>query len=86
MAGSGFISSSIIRVIHFYQEAISPLLPPSCRFDPSCSDYAMEALQIHGLWRGLFLAIKRLLRCHPWGGQGYDPVPGSDFKRGATKC
>jgi uncharacterized protein len=58
-----------------YQLLLSPVLRPSCRFLPSCSDYAVGALRRHGAWRGLLLALRRLLRCHPWGGSGYDPVP-----------
>jgi putative membrane protein insertion efficiency factor len=61
--------------IRAYQLLISPLLPPSCRFLPSCSDYAFEAIGRHGALRGLALAAWRLARCHPWGGSGYDPVP-----------
>ena len=61
--------------ILFYRSCISPLTPPSCRFTPTCSQYALEALQRHGAIKSSWLAIKRLLRCHPWGGSGYDPVP-----------
>ena len=61
--------------IHFYRMAISPMLPPSCRFTPTCSQYALEALKKHGPLRGTYLTVRRLLRCHPWGGSGYDPVP-----------
>lgn len=61
--------------IRFYQRYISPLTPPSCRFTPTCSAYALEALRKHGPWKGTWLAVRRLLRCHPWGGHGYDPVP-----------
>lgn len=61
--------------IRFYQRYISPLTPPSCRFTPTCSAYALEALCKHGPWKGTWLAVRRLLRCHPWGGHGYDPVP-----------
>jgi uncharacterized protein len=61
--------------IRAYQWVLSPLLPRSCRFAPSCSEYAAEAVLAHGLWRGMALAIGRLSRCHPWGGHGYDPVP-----------
>lgn len=72
----------LIAPIHFYQRFISPLTPPACRFTPTCSQYAVEALQTHGALRGSWLAIKRILRCHPWGGSGYDPVPP---KKGPTK-
>ena len=69
------LSRLLILPIRFYQRCISPLTPPSCRFTPTCSQYAVEALQKHGLLKGLYLAVRRLLRCHPWGGHGYDPVP-----------
>jgi len=65
----------LLLPIKFYQRAISPLLPPSCRFTPTCSQYAVEAITKYGIFKGTWLAIKRLLRCHPWGGCGYDPVP-----------
>lgn len=65
----------LILPIRFYQRFISPLTPPSCRYTPTCSQYAVEALQKHGPVKGLWLAVKRILRCHPWGGHGYDPVP-----------
>lgn len=61
--------------IYFYRVCTSPLTPPSCRFTPTCSRYALEAIKKHGPIRGLWLAIRRILRCHPWGGSGYDPVP-----------
>lgn len=61
--------------ILFYRAAISPLFPPCCRFTPTCSQYALEAIRKHGPIKGTWLAIKRILRCHPWGGSGYDPVP-----------
>ena len=64
-----------IVLIRFYQVCISPLKPPTCRFTPTCSAYALEALRKHGLFKGSWLAIRRILRCHPWGGSGYDPVP-----------
>ena len=64
-----------VLLIRFYQVCISPLLPPTCRFTPTCSQYALEAFRRHGLFKGLYLTVKRLLRCHPWGGSGYDPVP-----------
>lgn len=65
----------LLLPIRFYQTAISPLTPPSCRFVPTCSEYAKEAIIKHGPAKGLWLALRRLLRCHPWGGSGYDPVP-----------
>ena len=61
--------------IVFYQQFISPFTPPSCRFTPSCSAYAKEAIMKHGPIKGLALALWRILRCNPWGGSGYDPVP-----------
>ena len=61
--------------IRIYQWTLSPLLPRACRFAPSCSEYAAEAIVAHGAWRGTGLAVRRLARCHPWGGHGYDPVP-----------
>ena len=65
----------LILPIRFYQRFISPLTPPACRYTPTCSQYAVEAIRRHGPVRGLWLAIKRISRCHPWGGSGYDPVP-----------
>jgi putative membrane protein insertion efficiency factor len=65
----------LVLVIRAYQLAISPMLGNRCRFYPSCSDYSMEALQRHGLLRGLWLGVRRIGRCHPWHPGGYDPVP-----------
>ncbi len=65
----------LIQPIRFYQRFISPLKPPMCRFTPTCSQYAIEAIRKHGPFKGLALAIWRILRCNPWGGSGYDPVP-----------
>lgn len=74
-----WVSMAVVAVlllpIWFYQKAISPYTPPSCRFTPTCSEYARQALLKHGPVKGLWLAIRRILRCHPWGGSGYDPVP-----------
>ena len=65
----------LIAPIRFYRQYVSPLTPPACRFTPTCSQYAIEALQKHGPLKGLWLALRRLLRCHPWGGSGYAPRP-----------
>ena len=65
----------LTALIRAYRYAISPLSAPSCRFHPSCSTYALEAVDRHGAFRGAWLALKRLLRCHPWHRGGYDPVP-----------
>jgi len=65
----------LIQIVRLYRLAISPWLGANCRFDPTCSSYAIEALQTHGLFKGAWLAAKRIGRCHPWGGSGYDPVP-----------
>lgn len=70
-----FLVWILILPIRFYQKFISPLTPPSCRFTPTCSQYAIEALRKHGPFKGTYLAVRRILRCHPWGGYGYDPVP-----------
>jgi len=70
-----FLIRLLIAPIHFYQHFISPLTPPSCRFTPTCSQYAVEAIRKHGPIKGLLLAIWRILRCNPWGGSGYDTVP-----------
>ncbi|MDE5726130.1 MAG: membrane protein insertion efficiency factor YidD [Duncaniella sp.] len=69
------VSHIILLPVYFYRLCISPMLPPSCRFTPTCSKYAVEAVMKHGPMRGSWLAIKRICRCHPWGGSGYDPVP-----------
>lgn len=69
--------SAVLRgLIRAYQLVVSPMLPRSCRYLPTCSDYAAEAIQTHGAPYGAWLALRRLLRCHPWGGSGWDPVPG----------
>lgn len=70
------LSSQLLKLpIHLYRGCISPMLPPTCRFTPTCSQYALEAIDRHGPAKGLWLTLKRLSRCHPWGGSGYDPVP-----------
>ncbi len=65
----------LIVLVKFYQYCISPLKPPCCRFTPTCSQYALQALRKHGPLKGGWLTLRRILRCHPWGGSGYDPVP-----------
>lgn len=75
------ISFLLILPIKFYKGAISPWLPPTCRYTPTCSSYAMEAIQVWGPVKGLWLAIKRISSCHPWGGHGYDPVPKPENKQ-----
>lgn len=65
----------LIAIVRGYKKYISPLLPPSCRFTPTCSEYAVEALQKHGAWKGSLLAVWRVLRCNPFCKGGYDPVP-----------
>lgn len=64
-----------VFLIRFYQVVISPLKPATCRFQPTCSQYSVEALQRHGIIKGSILAFKRITSCHPWGKSGYDPVP-----------
>jgi uncharacterized protein len=77
MTGSrpGVIARVLLSLIGFYRSAISPALPPSCRYTPSCSAYAIEAVELHGAGRGSWLAARRLLRCHPFHAGGHDPVP-----------
>lgn len=65
----------LVGLIRIYQLAISPFLPPSCRYTPTCSQYGIDALKKHGPIKGGWLTIKRIASCHPWGGSGYDPVP-----------
>jgi uncharacterized protein len=72
---AGVMGLALRGVLRAYQLFVSPLLLPSCRFLPSCSEYAAEAIERHGAGRGSMLALRRLARCHPWGGSGYDPVP-----------
>lgn len=69
------LTKIILLPVYIYRVAISPFLRPTCRYSPSCSSYAVEALKKHGPFRGTLLSLKRILRCNPWGGSGYDPVP-----------
>lgn len=65
----------LTALVQFYKKFISPLTPATCRYEPSCSSYMLKALEIHGGIKGFWLGLKRISRCHPWGGCGYDPVP-----------
>tara|TARA_B100000941_G_scaffold233175_1_gene175678 strand:+ start:125 stop:361 length:237 start_codon:yes stop_codon:yes gene_type:complete len=70
------INKTLMRIIKIYQRYLSPILGQNCRFHPTCSQYALEALQAHGTYHGSILALKRIIRCNPWGGSGIDNVPG----------
>ena len=72
------LGSVLLGLVYFYKYAISPLTPASCRHVPTCSQYAVEAIKIHGPFVGFWLAVRRISRCHPWGTHGYDPVPTKD--------
>ncbi|WP_042722531.1 membrane protein insertion efficiency factor YidD [Flavobacterium sp. B17] len=74
------ITFPLVILIRFYQWFISPLLPKNCRYEPTCSHYMVKALQVHGPIKGFWLGVKRISRCHPWGGSGYDPVPPKNCK------
>lgn len=74
----------LLGLIHAYRILISPLFPPSCRFQPTCSQYGLEAIARHGALRGGWLTAKRIARCHPWSEGGYDPVPAAE-ERGRKK-
>ncbi|HKK56559.1 membrane protein insertion efficiency factor YidD [Marinobacter sp.] len=74
----------LLLLLRFYQYAISPMMASHCRYYPTCSQYAVEAITHHGGLKGLLLSIRRLLRCHPWAKAGYDPVPGTDDRKGST--
>lgn len=65
----------LVLLVRIYQYILSPILPNACRYTPTCSQYAVEALQKHGVFKGLWLSAKRIASCHPWGGHGHDPVP-----------
>jgi len=86
LPGAAMLASAAIGLIRIYQWVLSPLLPRSCRFAPSCSEYAAEAVQRHGVLAGSLLAARRLLRCHPWGGDGYDPVPDHPWRFRRHDC
>ncbi len=78
------LSYFLKALITVYKYVISPLLGPKCRYLPTCSSYAMEAIENHGPFKGAWLAVKRILRCHPWGGSGYDPVPPKEGSEGCN--
>lgn len=69
------VAEVAILPVRIYQYCISPLFPAACRYEPTCSQYMIEAIRVHGVIKGGFLGIKRICRCHPWGGSGWDPVP-----------
>lgn len=69
------VIAPLLLLIYFYKIILSPLMPATCRFQPTCSTYFIEALKIHGLFYGTYLGLKRIASCHPWGKSGYDPVP-----------
>ena len=71
----GIVSGAAILLLRFYKRFISPLLPPMCRFEPTCSIYMTQAIEKHGFGRGLWLGLRRLFRCHPFNPGGWDPVP-----------
>lgn len=75
---SGAVEAALVGLIRAYQLSLSSILGRRCRFLPTCSDYAQEAIRRHGAGRGSWLALKRVARCHPWGGSGFDPVPGGN--------
>tara|TARA_B100001175_G_scaffold286825_1_gene268832 strand:- start:136 stop:348 length:213 start_codon:yes stop_codon:yes gene_type:complete len=69
------LASLVIKIIRVYQNGISPYLPSVCRYEPTCSEYSIEAINKFGAFKGILLTVKRLLRCNPLGGKGYDPIP-----------
>lgn len=75
------LSWVLLLPVYFYKYAISPFTPATCRHNPTCSEYAVQALKIHGPFRGFWLAARRILKCHPWGTHGYDPVPPKKIKK-----
>jgi putative membrane protein insertion efficiency factor len=76
----------LLLPVYFYRAVISPLTPPSCRYTPTCSQYTIEALKKHGPFKGLYLSVKRIISCNPWGGSGYDPVPDPKPKKRSPKA
>lgn len=80
-AVSRVLALPLLGLVHCYRWVVSPVLGPRCRFEPTCSEFALEALKRHGALRGSVLAARRIARCHPWGGSGYDPVPRDEPRR-----
>lgn len=76
----------LLLLIRFYQYAISPMMVSHCRYTPTCSQYTIEAIQTHGTLKGSGLGLRRILRCHPWGKHGYDPVPGTANRSCCGSC
>jgi putative membrane protein insertion efficiency factor len=73
---------ALVRLVRMYQRLVSPVLPDTCRYTPSCSEYTAQALTTHGMVRGAWLSVRRIARCHPWADGGYDPVPSVDRTNG----
>ena len=82
----GIAATTLRGLIRFYQLCLSHFCAGSCRYLPSCSDYAMEAVGTHGALRGGWLGLRRIMRCHPWGGDGYDPVPTAMHPASHDRC
>ncbi|HEX6119731.1 MAG TPA: membrane protein insertion efficiency factor YidD, partial [Dongiaceae bacterium] len=80
------VRAALIAPIRLYQWTVSPLLGVNCRYAPSCSSYAIEAIALHGVLRGAWFAVRRVLRCHPWGDSGYDPVPPVRSDAASPRC
>lgn len=81
LKGDAVMKKVLIGSVHFYQKYISPMSPPTCRFYPTCSNYALEALAEHGAMKGSFMAAKRISKCHPFHEGGFDPVPVNEKKK-----
>jgi putative membrane protein insertion efficiency factor len=79
------LGAPLLIIIWLYRKVISPIFGPSCRYQPTCSAYAAEAVAIHGPFKGFWMSVRRIASCHPWGGNGWDPVPGSDLENELKK-